>query len=76
MFWYVGVLIDIVVGRVQALRDDEHRDLGASALEWAIIAAISVVIASVIGAVVYKVVNDKGTDLKNCANQPVGTSCK
>jgi Flp pilus assembly pilin Flp len=75
MFWYVGVLVDIVVGRVQTLRDDEHRDLGASALEWAIIAAISVVIASVIGAVVYKVVNDKGNDLQNCANQPVGTSC-
>lgn len=75
MFWYVGVLVDVLRGRVQALRDQEHRELGASALEWAIIAAIAVVIATVIGAVIYNVVKKKGTNLQNCANQPVNTSC-
>ena len=63
MLWYVGVLVDVLRGRVADLREDENRDLGASALEWAIIAAISVVIASIIGAVVYNVVKDKGTKL-------------
>jgi Flp pilus assembly pilin Flp len=75
MFWYVGVLMDQLRGRVQLLRDDEHRELGASALEWAIIAAIAVVIATVIGAVIYNVVKTKGSDLQKCANQPVNTSC-
>jgi Flp pilus assembly pilin Flp len=75
MFFYVGVLWDVLVGRVQALREEEHRDLGASALEWAIIAAIAVVIATVIGTVVYNVVQKKGNDLQNCANKPVGASC-
>ncbi len=75
MFWYVGMLVDHLRGRVQLLRDDEHRDVGASALEWAIIAAIAVVIATVIGAVIYNVVKKKGTDLQNCANQPVNQSC-
>ncbi len=75
MLWYVGVLVDVLRGRIATLREDENRDLGASALEWAIIAAISVVIASIIGAVVYNVVKDKGTKLHDCANQAVGASC-
>ena len=33
------------------------------------------VIATVIGAVIYNVVKKKGTDLQNCANQPVNQSC-
>lgn len=76
MLWYVGVLVDVLRGRVAALREEENRDLGASALEWAIIAAISVVIASIIGAVVYNVVSDKGNSLQDCADQPPGTPCK
>lgn len=76
MFWYVGVLVDVLRGRLAILREDENRDLGASALEWAIIAAISVVIASIIGAVVYNVVSKKGDDLQNCANQQPGQPCK
>lgn len=74
MFFYVGVLVDMLVGRVQALREDDSRDFGASAIEWAIIAAISVIIATVIGGIVYKVVSDKGTQLQSCANQ-VSTNC-
>ena len=75
MLWYARFLTDVLVGRVQALRADDRRDLGASALEWAIIAAIAVVIASIIGAVIYNVVQKKGTDLQKCADQPVGASC-
>jgi Flp pilus assembly pilin Flp len=76
MLLLVGVLVDVLRGRVAALREDENRDLGASALEWAIIAAISVVIASIIGAVVYNVVSDKGKSLQDCADSPPGTPCK
>lgn len=51
------------------------RDAGASALEFAIIAAVVVVAASVIGAVVYNIVQDKGDQLEQCANQPAGAVC-
>ncbi|MEX2292014.1 MAG: hypothetical protein WD794_17015 [Mycobacteriales bacterium] len=50
------------------------RDAGASALEFAIIAAIVVVAASVIGAVIYNIVDTKSTQLDNCANQPIGSA--
>lgn len=50
------------------------RDAGASALEFAIIAAIVVVAASVIGGVIYNVVNSRSTQLQNCANQPIGSA--
>jgi Flp pilus assembly pilin Flp len=76
MISYVGILVDVLVGRIHQVRNAEHRERGASALEWAIIAAIAVVIATVIGTVVYNVVQDKGTQLQNCADQPVGSSCK
>lgn len=50
-------------------------DAGASALEWAIIAAVVVVAASVIGGAIYKIVQDKSQDLENCAQVAVGASC-
>ncbi|NAZ86946.1 hypothetical protein [Kineococcus indalonis] len=51
------------------------RDSGASALEWAIIAAVVVVAASVIGGVVFNIVQSKGNDLQECANVAVGSAC-
>jgi Flp pilus assembly pilin Flp len=50
------------------------RDAGASALEFAIIAAIVVVAASVIGAVIYNIVDTKSDQLDQCANQPIGSA--
>ena len=55
--------------------DGEDRELGASALEWAIIAAIAVVMATVIGSVIYNVVDTKSTNIQNCANKAVNTKC-
>ena len=49
------------------------RELGASALEWAIIAAVVVVAASVIGGVIYNIVDTKSQQLEDCANQPIGS---
>ena len=53
---------------------DHGRDLGASALEWAIIAAVVVVAASVIGGVIYNIVDTKSQQLEQCANQPIGSA--
>jgi Flp pilus assembly pilin Flp len=50
------------------------RDLGASAIEWAVISAILVTAAVLIGGVVYSVVRSKSRALETCANQPVGTA--
>lgn len=61
--------------RIRMLRNDRARDAGASALEWAIIAAIVVVAASLVGGVVYNVVSTKTTQLNKCASQPVGSAC-
>ena len=73
MFEPVQVLWAILVARVHAARED---DTGASALEWAIIAAVSVVMATVIGTIIYNIVSSKSTDIQNCGNQPVGGTCK
>ena len=63
------------VGRRLRRMAGTAKERGASALEFAIIAAIVVVLASIIGGVVYKIVSDKSKNLKDCANQPIGTAC-
>lgn len=68
-------LLQLAALRARMLRADTERDRGASALEWAIIAAIVVVAASIVGGVVYNVVQTKTTQLNDCANQPVGSAC-
>lgn len=50
------------------------RALGASAIEWAVISAILVTAAVVIGGIIYNVVEDKGQKIEDCANQPIGTA--
>jgi len=75
MLYFVGILWNELRARVGAVRSPERRDLGASALEWAIIAAISVVIATIIGTVVYNIVNNKSSDIQKCGSQPVGGKC-
>lgn len=50
------------------------RTLGASALELAIISAILVTAAVLIAGVVYRVVEDKGSKIEDCSNQPVGAA--
>lgn len=74
MLFVVSVLCDELRHRVRRLRAGGP-DRGASALEWAIIAAITVVIASIIGAVVYNVVSNKSSDIQKCGDQPVGAKC-
>jgi hypothetical protein len=51
------------------------RDAGASALEWAVIAAVVVVAATLIGGAVYNIVKTKSEDLTACAGTAVGGTC-
>lgn len=51
------------------------RDAGASALEWAVIAAIVVVAATLIGGAVYKIVQTKSEELTKCSQTTVGGVC-
>jgi Flp pilus assembly pilin Flp len=66
------LMIQGMVARAQRLR---HEERGASVLEWALIAAVVVVAASIIGGVIFNIVQNKSADLEDCANQPVGSSC-
>jgi hypothetical protein len=50
-------------------------DRGASALEWAIIAAIAVVFASLVATSIKTVITDKTGQLEHCANAGVGEKC-
>ncbi len=58
--------------RFHRVRKEED---GATVLEWALIAAVVVVAASIIGAVIFNIVQDKSGKLNDCANQPVGSRC-
>jgi Flp pilus assembly pilin Flp len=58
--------------RFRRIRQSED---GASVIEWAMIAAVVVVAASIIGAVIFNIVQDKSNQLDECANQPAGTDC-
>ena len=53
-------------------RRDER---GATVLEWALIAAVVVVAASIIAAVIFNIIETKSQDLESCANQPAGSAC-
>lgn len=66
-------LLHGMVARAQRLHRAGER--GASVLEWALIAAVLVVAASIIGAVVFNIVQNKSNDLEDCANQPAGSAC-
>ncbi len=69
MFFFVGVLYDQLRGRIAiALEDDPDKDLGASAIEWAIIAAISVIMAAAIGYAIFRVVDTKKGQIQSCSD--------
>lgn len=55
--------------RVQRLRKEEG---GASVLEWALIAAVVVFAAGIIGVVVVRVVRDRTADLERCSDATAG----
>jgi len=66
------LLLQDAHARFRRARQDEA---GASVLEWALIAAVVVVAASIIGAVIFNIVQNKSTQLNDCANKPAGSAC-
>ena len=72
MVSFALLLLQDAHARFRRIRQDEA---GASVLEWALIAAVVVVAASIIGAVIFNIVNDKSSTLEDCANQPAGSAC-
>ena len=61
------------VAKARRLAREDQR--GASVLEWALIAAVVVVAAAIIGSVVYNLVQDKSDELDKCARQGPGSTC-
>jgi Flp pilus assembly pilin Flp len=72
MVSFAVMLLQDAHARFRRIQRDEA---GASVLEWALIAAVVVVAASIIGAVIFNIVTDKSTQLDNSANQPAGSAC-
>lgn len=66
-----------VVTYLQRVRRDllANKDRGASALEWALIAAVVVVAAALIGAAVYNVVESRAAQVQECGNVGPGGTC-
>lgn len=61
---FVLLLITYVRGRAAEARRNGRNELGASALEWAIISALVVGLAVVIFAVIQRVVDDKTAEIE------------
>lgn len=59
------IMVQGAFARFNRLRRSEA---GASVLEWALIAAVVVVAAGIIGAVIIKIVNDKSSQLEQCSD--------
>lgn len=72
---FARTMLGYAAARVRALRAREEGDLGATALEWAVISAIVITAAVVIGGIIYKIVGDKGKALQNCNVDPSAASC-
>ena len=72
MISFAVLLLQDAHARFQRTRQEES---GASVLEWALIAAVVVVAASIIGAVIFNIVQNKSSQLDDCANQPAGSAC-
>ena len=62
--WRYGLL------RAQQAREKDL-DRGATALEWAVISAILVAAAVLVGGIVYTVVQNKSTAIQQCGNAGV-----
>lgn len=61
---FIRMLVDQLRGRAAKARRHGRDDLGASAVEWAIISAIVVTLALVIAAVVRGVVDSRSEQIK------------
>lgn len=68
MFFHTQVLIAVVRGRAEQARREGRHELGASAVEWAIISAIVVGLALLVMRVITEVVNDNANKISEGNN--------
>ncbi|MDN5895483.1 MAG: hypothetical protein L0H93_15840 [Nocardioides sp.] len=64
VMFHATALIAVVRGRAERARREGRNELGASAVEWAIISAIVVTLALVVAKVVTDVVEDRSNEIK------------
>ncbi|MDO9379934.1 MAG: hypothetical protein Q7T56_13900 [Nocardioidaceae bacterium] len=67
-FQYAQMLIVLVRGRAEQARRDGRNQVGASAIEWAIISAIVVTLALGIFTVIKNVVDERTAEIQDGAN--------
>ncbi len=60
---YAQMLITMARGRAEAARRDGRNEIGASAIEWAIISAIVVALAVLIGNAIQNVVESRSSEI-------------
>ncbi len=68
LLFHAQALITLVRGRAAQARREGRSELGASAVEWAIISAVVVVLALVIARVIQSVVEDNAGKIKQGSN--------
>ena len=68
LLFHAHALITVVRGRAAQARRQGRSELGASAVEWAIISAVVVVLALVIAKVIQSVVEDNANKIKQGSN--------
>ena len=66
--FYAQTLITLVRGRAEQARREGRNEVGASAIEWAIISAVVVVLALAIASVIQNVVESNSDKIEQGAN--------
>jgi Flp pilus assembly pilin Flp len=66
--FYARAIIAYVHARADRARRNGFNERGASAIEWAIISAVVVVLALIVARVIQTVVNDNATKIKEGSN--------
>lgn len=67
---YARMLIILVRGRAAKARREGRSEIGASAIEWAIISAVVVVLALIVAKVITNVVNTNSNKIQDGSNTP------
>lgn len=67
-FFYAQSIIAIVRGRAEQARREGRNEFGASAIEWAIISAVVVLLALVVARVIKGVVEDNASKIEQGSN--------
>jgi predicted Kef-type K+ transport protein len=66
--FHAWAVITVVRGRAAQARREGHNELGTSAIEWAIISAVVVLLALLVGRVIQGVVEDNASKIEQGSN--------